>query len=109
MLPHLFIAVPNQRVVGSLRRPGVCSSLPSRIVSGITLRVAHLESLAAKLGKALRESRADIMATVIPPRLARLLDEPPDDRPPRDAPGQRIPRRYDEPAEEAEAAERQVA
>jgi hypothetical protein len=67
------------------------------------------ESLAAKLGKLLREIRADIMATEIPPRLARLLDEPPDDRPPRGAPGQQIPRGYDGPAEEAEAAERQVA
>jgi hypothetical protein len=68
-----------------------------------------VEPLAAKLGKALREIRADIMATEIPPRLARLLDEPPDDRPPRGASGQRIPRGYDGPAEEAEAAERHVA
>jgi hypothetical protein len=57
----------------------------------------------------LREIHADIEAVEIPPRIARLLGQPPDDRPPRGAPGQRIPRHYDEPAEEAEAAERHVA
>jgi hypothetical protein len=67
------------------------------------------DTLRNQLAKKLRAIHADIMATEIPPRFARLLDEPPDDRPPRGAAGQRIPRHYDELAEETEAAERQVA
>lgn len=67
------------------------------------------DTLQKQLAKKLREIHADIMAVEIPPRFARLLGEPPDRTPPRGAPGQRIPRGYDEPAEGAEAAERKVA
>jgi hypothetical protein len=67
------------------------------------------DTLQKQLAKKLRDIQSDIEAAEIPPRFARLLGEPPDDRPPRDAPGQRIPRGYDKPAEEVEAAERQLA
>ena len=56
----------------------------------------------ATLAKKLAEIFADIQSMENP-------FTPPDRTPPRGAPGQRIPRRYDDPAEEAEAAERQVA
>ena len=48
------------------------------------------DALRLQLGKKLRGIYADVISTEIPPRFARLLDEPPDDRPPRGAPGQRI-------------------
>jgi hypothetical protein len=67
------------------------------------------DALRLQLGKKLRGIYADVISTEIPPRFARLLDEPPDDRPPRGAPGQRIAPTYDEVSEDAEAAERQVA
>jgi len=50
------------------------------------------DTLQKQLAKKLRDIQSDIEAAEIPPRFARLLGEPPDDRPPRDAPGQRIPR-----------------
>ena len=67
------------------------------------------DDLRSELGKKLRKILAEVEAVEIPPRIARLLGEPPDDRPPRGAPGQRIPPHYDAPAEEAEAADRRVA
>jgi len=67
------------------------------------------DTLRHQLATKLRGICADIMAMEIPPRFARLLDEPPDGRPPRGAPGQRVAPTYDELAEDVEAAERQVA
>ena len=67
------------------------------------------DTLREQLAKKLRGIFADLMTTEIPPRFARLLDEPPDDRPPRGAPGQRSTPAYYELAEDVEAAERQVA
>ena len=67
------------------------------------------DTLRQQLAKKLRDIHADIEAVEIPPRIARLLDEPPDRPSPRGAPGQRIPRGYEKPAEEAEAAEHKVA
>jgi sugar phosphate isomerase/epimerase len=55
-----------------------------------------------RLIEMLREMAADIMATPTP-------FEPPPDRPPPCAPGQRTVHHYNELAEQAEAAERQVA
>jgi hypothetical protein len=66
------------------------------------------DTLRQQLAKSLRGIHADIETAEIPPRVARLLDERPDP-PPQGAPGQRIPRLYDELPEEAEAAEHKVA
>jgi hypothetical protein len=65
-------------------------------------------ALRDQLAKRLREIHADIKATEIPPRFARLLDEPPDDHPPRGAPGQRIVQFNDELPEQTEATERKA-
>ena len=43
-------------------------------------------ALRNQLAKKLRDIHADIEAAEIPPRIARLLGEPPDDRPPRAPP-----------------------
>jgi hypothetical protein len=67
------------------------------------------DSLRNQLAKKLREIHVDIMATEIPPNIARLLGEPPDRPPTRGAPGQRVAPVYVERADEAEAAEQQVA
>jgi hypothetical protein len=55
----------------------------------------------------LRETFADVEATPIPSRIAHLL-EPPPERPPPGAPGERIARESEQVPEEAEAAERQA-